>query len=338
MKMASLVDSSGFINLNHIYQIFDDLRAGITYHNNNLLNNDLFWTWELEVWKYRRSNNIIPNIRTIILNKYIPIPLEFLITLFIRENLYTKTWLVVNIGDEMLKILIDFKQYGINILFKYKTSNCEFSFSSINPTPELILGTVYKILYNPVSKSSYNMQKNKQLWIDIIEQFFLTKYLSAYALGDILHYEYHITNQDNAKIDYPFIFDLTKITRFKVPSNTLNYYRSNLEKFIDTVNRRIYNLDVSIRISLLRSEVLVVPNDILESEKVFDENNQPRLNKITIVGINHIYSYIDNVFNSGLYSDYEKMKIACTFKYHPPRLLVDYSIIYKDIVCTLGCI
>ena len=61
-------------------------------------------------------------------------------------------------------------------------------------------------------------------------------------------------------------------------------------------------------------KILIVPNNILEDCSVFDAGGKLEIpHKITLCGINHIYSYIDNIFGMGDYARQEQQELIRIF-------------------------
>lgn len=329
--MSMLVEDDGSLNLNRIYDIFDKMKAIITHSDNNLINTE-FSAKNMGGIKVPCYKQYVDNIRTIMLDQYIPIPLDLIIFLLIRERKYKQTKLTISIDSETFTMVVGVTQYGVAVSLRYNSSIIDFHLSVTSAFNDTIFNIVYKTFYNPVSKSTYNMCRNKMLWIDVVDKFFLTKYLNGQVLKHILHCEYAI------KVDrlIPSFFDLTVINEINISREEAKIYFDNAWQFTDTSKRQIYELDVSIRISFDENKIKIVPNYILEDNAVFNDDNVPKLDNITIYGINHVYSYVYNVFNSGLYSDEEKWRVAFKFLYHPPKCYQDFEILYKEIMLCLG--
>lgn len=59
--------------------------------------------------------------------------------------------------------------------------------------------------------------------------------------------------------------------------------------------------------------VRMVPNCVLEDSTIFDDEQNIKWNEINLAGINHVYRYVENVFNLNIATQEEKLRIMKIF-------------------------
>lgn len=266
--------------------------------------------------------------RMIVINKFIPIPIEYIIMYLILPRKYSKNILKLPDNFEVITELM-----GYNVA-KIYLSSCNYkSLIQCNFNAESIFGAVFKLCYSHKGFSPHNLDISVKLWIDIIKQYFLTDYMNKFKLQSIMKYEYGV---EYKYPDHPDIFDLTQINAIKIYNNVADTFFSKSESYGPLSEKIIYNMNVSIRISQQDNVIRIIPNKFLEDESVLDDKHQPKLENITICGINHIYRYVENVFKLKISTEDEKRDVSAKFgiKYESYR----DEAIYNQIIGKLNLI
>lgn len=78
------------------------------------------------------------------------------------------------------------------------------------------------------------------------------------------------------------------------------------------------------KIQMAIMEVLIVSNQILEDNSIFDDSNQIVIgSELTLTGIHHIYSYVEMIFDSGNYLIEEQEKMLRQFGVKNKQGIID---------------
>lgn len=295
--MSRLIRSDGKVDLNGIYDIFEELGATYKYVDYSEGYKEIPKPLEdgqmvtCNNFMYKKLFTNIHGSRIINVNQFIPIPYEWIFYLFCLENSYMVTRLYLN----NLQIIFSLRDTTCWVRMLSDDAETHFMFNINNNVDrgfcdtEIISNNLEHILPLPAGASSYNADPLAKRWLTLIQPVIMTEYIGMYKLQNILEHQYNIEKL----IDIPVVLNLTIVTDIPV-----SYYRRGIT--IKTSKplheHQVHGLNVSVRFSVKESRFKIIPNSILEDESVFDDNHIPRLDNITICGINHIYRYIDAIF------------------------------------------
>lgn len=326
--MSIIQKIDGTIDLYEIENLLLSCGAQITFDQERNLTEDeaQFTLQQVEYLAYRNYSNMAAERRIINVEAYLPIPIELFICWIALDKRYHATVFTITCNNESLHLKISISNDICWVRMVRPWVRRHFKVRKIKDS--LLIGHIFcemaAILYQMQGPSNGNISRHSKLWIQTIEQLFLTKYISPYKLEDILSYHYDIQI-----FNLPYIFDLNVINIIPI-FNEADYYFLHSDKLDSSMNLELHELNVAIRPSEKDKLIRIVPLEILESETVFNIDNQPCLKDITIYGIHHVYRYIELVFKQGISSEDEQREVAEKFG----LTLTDHT--YTDIIKILN--
>lgn len=296
-----LVNGEGVIDLKRINNILKDLNIQIryskclqTHYQNKGVNVNYPGILTYNTYEYPSFSVKRKYITSTI---FIPICFELFVIYHIIESSIKGFSCNINIDGNILEI-IRRDTMRQHLCIKYKGKQHLLPIGTIISSHSIshLLENLYEFLYRRYDKT--------RSWMDIIKCFFNQQYMNTIKLHYILNKcGMPETEYRNISIEHEFELS-TKIYNFEHLSKESSSYIDKIRQFI--LNETNY----SMRISAIKGQLSLVNNDILESSSVFGEDNLPRLNNITLYGINHIYRYIDNMFENSFATEEEKEKVV----------------------------
>jgi hypothetical protein len=274
----------------------------------------------------------------IMIDRLPPISLEVFMTYLIFKNpATTKEVVVNNNNNEKLIIKID-RFCGVN--FNIHVQFEEFRLNCFELSPSNFIQMQYQLLRSKMWKlTPLIISEREPMFKDISDKFFKLQICTPVmtCLRLTAHYGIYSSIDQGGRIenicsylsDIPIITSPTVSSRFTL--NIPNKIHSEeewigLKKRIRPVTFLGDNFTYRPHISTMKClqdqiqiEFDVVNNDILESPDIFDTNNElklPHTSPITsLCGINHIYSYIETVFDktNNVYNEDDRKSLTERF-------------------------
>lgn len=345
-KMANLEDvfeyiGGPFLDISQVNNQVKIINGNVKYIHSQLINcnyqNKIYFNkpYGLLVFNGLNINNNVYTPLKININQKCPIPFELLISYYFLASI--SSIITIKVNNEVLELEI--KNNNLSMCYKNsenRWSSCLYEININNP-----LWTSYCAraanLSNYTSTIELDFEK-------LLPKFFTHSVLTPYGLYSLLYKNWGINIRLNENLVntcslIPFLFEgfdkfsennrIYKAT-FCIPNFIINEQQwINLFSNIIKIKTIQYEIRPLIKTaysdpSHIYLNLVIVSHSVLEDASIFNvDNNIAIPNKISLYGLNHLYTYVYNVFHTAIYLDEDREKLLQRFNVREYSAIID---------------